>query len=88
MVPKRLVLVTRSSGVIRPAICSSFKKDGFITIRKDLVEYFCDENLMGVVRELAVISKTLDIVNRLKLSFLILVNYAGLIVSHDNSLKA
>lgn len=88
MVGKKVAVVTGSAGDIGRAICSSFKKDGYLTLGIDLEESVCDENLTGDVRELSVISAAVNVVNILKPSFLVLVNNAGLTVPNDNSLGA
>ena len=88
MIDKRLAVVTGSAGDIGRAICSSFKKDGYLTLGIDLEESICEENLVGDVRELSVVSAAVNVVNIMKPSFLVLVNNAGLTVPNDNSLEA
>lgn len=88
MVFTKLAVVTGAAGDIGRAICSSFKKDGYLTLGIDLEDSICDENLVGDVRDLLVISDALNVVTHLNPSFLVLVNNAGLTVPNDDSLEA
>jgi NAD(P)-dependent dehydrogenase (short-subunit alcohol dehydrogenase family) len=84
----KVAVVTGSAGDIGRAICNSFKRDGYATIGIDFEESICDENLIGDVRDSAIIYNTVEKLYGIKPSFLILVNNAGVTIPNDDSLMA